>query len=222
MKDNAIVFKGTKEGLYIVLKEEMNFADIIQQLEIKIKPSKSFFEGAKIVNFKGKSLSLKEYNELVDILQNQYGMQFLGDYEALCSNIAASKEEEKNQAKLEPVIKQGQGDEEKAVFIRGTIRSGQMIRSEGNIVILGDVNPGAYLEAAGSITVMGKMRGTGHAGTQGDYSAYIAAFRLEPMQLRIGDIVTRPPDGKQYKSKVPEMAFVKRGMIIVEPYLGKR
>ena len=43
MKDNAIVFKGTKEGLYIVLKEEMNFSDIIQQLEVKIKPSKSFF-----------------------------------------------------------------------------------------------------------------------------------------------------------------------------------
>ncbi|MDD2481365.1 MAG: septum site-determining protein MinC [Lutispora sp.] len=222
MKDDAIVFKGTKEGLYVLLKEEMDFPNIVEQLEKKLKPSKSFFEGAKIVNFKGKSLSPGEYNELVAILQNQYGMQFIGDYETLDNSIFLEKEEEKNQSKLEPIINQRFGDEGKALFIKGTIRSGQMIKSNGSIVVLGDVNPGAYMEAAGSIIVMGNMRGTGHAGTQGDYNTYIAAFRLEPMQLRIGDIITRPPDGKQYSSKVPEMAVVRRGMIIVEPYLEKR
>lgn len=222
MKDNAIVFKGTKEGLYIILKEEMNFTDIVEQLENKIKPSKSFFEGAKIVNFKGKSLSPKEYNELVDILQSQYGMQFSGDYETLYDSVAAEKEEEKNQTKPEPIVKQGLGEVEKALFINGTIRSGQLIKADGNIVVLGDVNPGAYLEAVGSIIIMGNMRGTAHSGTQGDYSTYIAAFRLEPMQLRIGDIITRSPDGKQFKASVPEMAVVKKGMIIVEPYLGKK
>lgn len=222
MRDNAIVFKGTKEGLYIVLKEELNFTDIIEQLENKIKPAKRFFEGAKIVNFKGKSLSSKEYNDLVDILQNQYGMQFSGDYETLYNSVAAEKDEEKNQIKSEPVIKQGLGDVVKALFINGTIRSGQLIKSEGNIVVLGDVNPGAYLEALGSIIVMGNMRGTAHSGTQGDYSTYIAAFRLEPMQLRIGDIINRSPDGKQFKANVPEMALVKKGAIVVEPYLGKK
>lgn len=221
MKDDAIVFKGTKEGLYIVLKEEMIFDDIIHELENKIKPSKRFFEGAKIVNFKGKSLTPVEYEELVDILQNQYGMHFLGDYDSLCSNSVLAKEEHKGQPIPEPV-KQSLGHEEKALFIKGTIRSGQLIKSEGNIVVLGDVNPGAYLEAAGSIIVMGNMRGTGHSGAQGDYSTYIAAYKLEPMQLRIGDIISRPPDGKQYKSEVPEMAVVKKGMIIVEPYLGKK
>lgn len=221
MKDNAIVFKGTKEGLYIVLKEEMIFDDIVQELENKIKPSKRFFEGAKIVNFKGKNLTPGEYEELVDILQNQYGMQFLGDYDSLCRSTALSKEESKGQLIPEPV-KQSLGNEETALFIKGTIRSGQLIKANGNIVVLGDVNPGAYLEATGSIIVMGNMRGTGHSGTQGDYNTYIAAFRLEPMQLRIGDIINRPPDGNQYKSKVPEMAVVRKGMIIVEPYLGKK
>ena len=97
-----------------------------------------------------------------------------------------------------------------------------MIKYDGNITVIGDVNPGAHLEASGSIIVMGIMRGIGHAGCSGNYNTYIAAFRLEPMQLRIGDIITRSPDGKQYKSKVPEMAIVKRGMIVVEPYLPKK
>ncbi|SHJ00700.1 septum site-determining protein MinC [Lutispora thermophila] len=221
MKDDAIVFKGTKEGLYIVLKEEMIFDDIVHELENKIKPSKRFFEGAKIVNFKGKSLTPGEYEELVDILQNQYGMQFLGDYESLCRNDVFPKEDQKDQPIPEPV-KQPLGDEEKALFIKGTIRSGQLIKFDGNIVVLGDVNPGAYLEATGSIIVMGNMRGTAHSGTQGDYSTYIAAYKMEPMQLRIGDIINRPPDEKKYKSEVPEMAVVKQGMIIVEPYLVKK
>ena len=90
MKDNAIVFKGTKEGLYIVLKEEMDFEDILQQLEEKIKPSKKFFEGAKITNLKGKTAP-KVCEELVGVLENQYDMEYLGDYENLYSYVNGVK-----------------------------------------------------------------------------------------------------------------------------------
>jgi len=217
MQDNAIVFKGTKEGLYIVLKEDMEFEDILQQLEKKIKPSKRFFEGAKIKNLKGRRLTPEEFQELVGVLENQYDMEFLGDYENLYDNVNKNKEDDKNRFGQMLFTKQNDGQEEKAIFVKGTVRSGQLIKSDGNIVVLGDVNPGAYLQAAGSIMVMGNMRGIAHSGTQGDYNTFIAAFRLEPMQLRIGDIITRSPDGKKYKSDVPEMAVVRRGMIIVEP-----
>lgn len=221
MIDNAIVFKGTKDGLYIVLKEEADFGIIKDQLEKKIKPSKKFFEGAKIVNFKGKRISEKEYLELKDIVENQYGMEVTGDYNAtFVSNILEDVNEKIR--KYSSVIKLKYGEEGKGLFIRGTIRSGQLIKYDGNIAIIGDVNPGAHLEASGSIMVMGAMRGIAHAGSEGNYSSYIAAFRLEPMQLRIGDIITRSPDGKQYKSKIPEMAVVRRGMIVVEPYLPKK
>ena len=80
MNENAIVFKGTKDGLYIMLKEEADFDTIKDQLEKKIKPSKKFFEGAKIVNFKGKRISEEEYFELKYIVENQYGMEVTGEY----------------------------------------------------------------------------------------------------------------------------------------------
>ena len=221
MIENAIVFKGTKDGLYIMLKEEADFNIIKKQLETKIKPSKKFFEGAKINNFKGKRLSEEEYLELKTIVEDQYGMEVIGDYNTLFNNNFLDDSDDKI-TKYSNIIKPKYGEEEKGLLIRGTIRSGQLIKYDGIITVIGDVNPGAHIEAAGSIIIMGTMRGIGHAGYKGDYSACIAAFRLEPMQLRIGDIITRSPDGEQYKSKVPEMAIVKRGMIIIEPYLPMR
>lgn len=221
MSENAIVFKGTKDGLYIMLKEEADFDTIKDQLEKKIKPSKRFFEGAKIVNFKGKRISEEEYFELKHIVENQYGMEVTGEYNTLFTNNILDEADEKSK-KYCSIVEPKYGEEEKGLFINGTVRSGQLIKYDGNITVIGDVNPGAHLEASGSIIVMGIMRGIGHAGCSGNYNTYIAAFRLEPMQLRIGDIITRSPDGKQYKSKVPEMAIVKRGMIVVEPYLPKK
>ena len=218
MIENAIVFKGTKDGLYIMLKEEADFDTIKGQLEEKIRPSRRFFQGAKINNFKGKSLSEKEYLELKHIVEEHYGMEVTGGYSILSNSFPSYDTEEKT-TDYNRLTKLENGEEGKGLFVKGTIRSGQQIKHDGIITIIGDVNPGAYIEAGGSIIVMGTMRGIAHAGAEGDYGTYIAAFRLEPMQLRIGDIINRSPDGEQYKSKVPEMAIVKRGMIVIEPYL---
>ncbi|MDF2522344.1 MAG: minC, partial [Clostridia bacterium] len=89
-------------------------------------------------------------------------------------------------------------------------------------VIIGDVNPGAQIKATGCIVVMGTMRGVAHAGSNGNYEAFVAALNLQPAQIRIGDIITRSPDGLGARVAVPEMAVVKRGMIFVEPYLPNR
>ncbi len=216
MVKNEIVFKGTKEGLHVVLRGDLSFAEIKDMLEKKIKPSKRFFEGAKIIGFSGRNILEEEYFELKSIVEDQYGMEVIGIYNDL--NINSLYDVEEKAKRYYENEEERQDVEGKGLFIRSTIRSGQFIKHSGNIVIMGDVNPGAYLEAKDSIMVMGIMRGTAHAGSAGNYDSYIAAFRLEPMQLRIGDIIARSPDGMPYKSGIPEIALVKRGMIIVEPY----
>ena len=47
---------------------------------------------------------------------------------------------------------------------------------------------------------------------------FIAAFSLEPQIIRIADIMTRSPEDG-IKPAYPEVARVKNGSIIVEPYL---
>ncbi|NLN47600.1 MAG: septum site-determining protein MinC [Clostridiales bacterium] len=215
MINNEIVFKGTKDGLYIILKEESNIDEIKEKLEMKLKPSKKFFEGAKIKSFIGKKISKEEFSELKSIVETRYGMEVQGAYDSM--PIGGLFETEEKDKKFIDALAPVHGKKESGLFIRGTIRSGQLIKCNENITIVGDVNPGAHLEATGSIIIMGTMRGTAHAGFSGNYDAYIAAVKLEPMQLRIGDIIARSPDGKQYKSSVPEIAIVRCGMIVIEP-----
>ncbi len=222
MSENAVVFKGTKEGLHVVLKEEMSMQEIKDNLEKKVKPSKKFFEGARIVDFRGKRLSRTEYDELKDIMQQEYGMLFLGEYRELTAEAAQDKDETKELSSSYVKLPYENVLSDDALFVRATIRSGQLIDYKGNIVIVGDVNPGAFIRATGSIVVMGNFRGVAHAGAKGDYSAFVAAFNLQPTQLRIGDIITRSPDGFINKQAIPEIAVVKKGSIVVEPYLPNK
>ena len=79
------------------------------------------------------------------------------------------------------------------LYINRTIRSGQSISSDGNILIIGDVNPGSEVIAKGDITVWGILGGIAHAGSEGNNYAKIRALKLNPVQIRIGDIFARRP-----------------------------
>ncbi|HYE12642.1 MAG TPA: septum site-determining protein MinC, partial [Patescibacteria group bacterium] len=139
MSENAVVFKGTKEGLYILIKEDMDLDKIKDNLKDKIKPSKRFFEGAKIVNFKGKKLTREEFDELKDLVENDYGMSVLGDY-TQDTDLLSDKEEAKENTAYEK-LPYDNVIQDKVLMVRATVRSGQFIEYHGNIVIIGDVNP---------------------------------------------------------------------------------
>lgn len=102
------------------------------------------------------------------------------------------------------------------VMLSRHLRSGQKIYTRGNIVVLGDINPGAEVVAGGSILVMGALRGMAHAGALGDDEAVIAAFRLNPTQLRIADHITRAPDGDKVEVGNPEIARIRADKVVIE------
>jgi septum site-determining protein MinC len=93
------------------------------------------------------------------------------------------------------------------LYHRGTVRGGQSLQQLGNIVIAGDVNPGAELVASGDILVFGALRGTAHAGAQGDAAARVFALELVPTQLRIATFIAADETDRQPQK--PEVAFVK-------------
>ena len=106
--------------------------------------------------------------------------------------------------------------ENETILVQRTIRSGQTVRYSGHIVILGDVNPGAEIIAGGNIMVLGCLRGIAHAGALGNQLAVVAAFRLEPTQLRIANHITRAPDGENWQPQEPEVAKIKNGVVVIE------
>jgi septum site-determining protein MinC len=113
----------------------------------------------------------------------------------------------------------GVGDtagDENTILIKRTLRSGQRLRYDGNVVVMGDVNPGAEIVASGNIIVMGQLRGVVHAGATGNEKAIVMSFRLAPTQLRIANHITRPPDGDNTDSDRPEIASIKNGVVTIE------
>ncbi len=205
MKEGLISFRGIKEGIYIYIKEG-DFNHIKQELIEKLKKSIDFFKGANILGIKGEDLSKNQKEELLQIIKDEYKLSL--SEEGLPSYLES---EEVYEDITDSMTK----------FINSTIRSGQVIEYDGSIVIIGDVNPGALIRAKGNIVILGTLRGVAHAGIDGNDKAIVAAYDLQPTQLRIGNIIGRKPDGEIIASKLPEVAKSHNGEVFIEPYLRK-
>jgi septum site-determining protein MinC len=99
----------------------------------------------------------------------------------------------------------------------GTLRGGQALHHDGNIVIVGDVNPGTELVATGDIVIFGRLLGVAHAGAKGDTSARVYALALDATQLRIATCIAADEDARN-RSSEPEVAFVRDGRIAIVPF----
>jgi septum site-determining protein MinC len=211
IQENVIEFKGTKKGILICIKPQYDFEIIKEQLIDKIEKTQSFFKGAKIFDIYCDTLTLEEKEELQVLMATRYKIHVLKPEERDALNQVESTEE------VFDGVSEGN-----TKFVQGTLRSGQNIVYKGNVVVLGDVNPGAKITAFGNIIVMGSLRGVAHAGANGNVDSCVAAFYLDPTQLRIADVITRAPDGDYEKPKIPELARVKGNMVYIEPYLNKK
>jgi septum site-determining protein MinC len=205
MEYDFISFKGTQDGIYIYIKEG-DFQHIKEELDMKLSKSGSFFKGGQIISFKGMELSDEEESQLRSIIKNKYNIRFLD------KDIG----EEEKKGYFDGI------EEGMTAFIRTTVRSGQLIEYDGNVVVLGDVNPGGMIEARGNIVVLGTLRGIAHAGCDGNREAIVSAYNLQPTQLRIADLISRSPDDEIIQSsKWPEIAKIEGEEVVIETYLPK-
>ena len=104
------------------------------------------------------------------------------------------------------------------ILHEGTVRSGDRISSNGNLCIIGDVNPGAIVSSKKNIYVWGKLLGIASAGEGGNNNASISSLYLNPLQLRIADVIAIGPKEKP-KNYYPEIAVIHKQTIIIKPYL---
>ena len=100
------------------------------------------------------------------------------------------------------------------MFLPKTIRSGQRIECQGDVVVVGDVNPGAEIIATGNIAVFGKLRGLAHAGATGRQDVIIVANYLVPQQIRIGGKIAIIPKNRRIDG--PEIVKILDGKIVVD------
>ena len=200
-----LTLKGTKDGLLIISRNIKDIIEFEEKLNEKFNKSKDFFMGADVIIDLGEmEFSVEDKQKIIGIVEKDHFM-----------NLKEIRNYNYSQKFLEKEISIPAAG---TFFVKKTLRSGQKINYDGNIVILGDVNPGAEIVAAGDIFVFGVLRGIAHAGASGDNKAIVTAFRLQPTQLRIADKISRAPDGTVFTPSFPEVASIKDGLIYIEPY----
>lgn len=231
----SIAIKGTRNGLLLTLEPEIPFSELLNALAERLAEAPSFFRGAALsVDTTHRRLRVSERTQL-EALLSHYHM-----------SIAPLQPEAPPRTPAQPAMTQDLGISESwpletvvpamltgeqvtrdlreshdTLFLRRTVRSGQAIRHPSNVVVLGDVNPGAEIIAGKDIIVWGVLRGMVHAGYPDNEEAIVCSLLLAPVQLRIGHLLSRPPEGIEMQPR-PEVATIRNGQIVVEAWVNGR
>lgn len=196
-----ITIKGIKEGLVFLLDDDCEFEELLEELGTKLTKHAQQFTGPIIhvfVKLGARRLEEEDQERIRAVLRQQGNL--------LLQSIESDAPAE------EPASNEGP-----ALHTVSTIvRSGQTLEFDGHLLLLGDVNPGGIVRCTGDIYILGALRGTAHAGSAGNGEAIIAASSMTPTQLRIADVISRPPD--EWASAEPwmEYAFLKDGTMAID------
>ncbi|MCD4785257.1 MAG: septum site-determining protein MinC [Candidatus Eremiobacteraeota bacterium] len=240
MPENDIIsFRGTRQGILMSIKEDEPFGKVMDELKNRIDNELDFFGQSPIsLDLGWREMDEYDIDELLYYLQ-QNGLKLLGIISTslntrkiaesrglkviigrlgLAGHHGRKKPALQNKAIARPQARTSvPGINRPAcetLFVRKTIRSGQVIEHPGNFVIMGDVNPGAEVRAGGDIVIVGALRGIAHAGRNPETkSASISAFRFQPTQIRIKDKIESRFDKSITKHKKPVVAILDNGKI---------
>lgn len=219
MRQDIVIRGTTRSGLVILLPDDLDFPTLCQRLREKLAQSGSFFKGAEVtVLVNCRTISDSEQQTLASILEeaNMTLRKVSQGGDPMAEAQAALRAAEQSRRSGTVPAAALLAESETAMVVTRTLRSGQSVRHQGDVIVLGDVNPGAEVVATGHIVVMGALRGVAHAGCSGNVAAFVAATRLRPTQLRIAHVIGRAPDEQEELQPVPEVARVRDEMIVVE------
>lgn len=247
-RQNKVVLKGVKDGLLIILPDDIPWNETVNDLAEILDKDKSFWIGASTSVEVGKhSLDETQIKRLSDMLVKRYNLLLAGVYSEDEKTIESSHKNELKTGDLytslaknihshqkEEEIKQPvQTDSAEivqntvvgnAMYLKQTVRSGQSVRFDGNVIIYGDTNPGSEIIASGDIVILGTLRGIAHAGARGDESCQIIATNLKASQLRIASCIgmSGDDDNKSLSYNGPEYACIVDGKIFIGALKSKR
>jgi septum site-determining protein MinC len=196
-----VTIKGTKDGFSFLLNDACPFDDLVKEIQYKLENSHQQILTGPIVHVQVKSgqreLSEEEKHVIKGLIKERGNL------------IVQSIESDHISSDLTSHFLSSQ-------VIYGMVRSGQVLEHEGNLLLMGDVNPGGTVRSSGDIYVMGMLRGTAHAGIHGNRQAIIAASHMRPTQLRIAQVISRPPDEWESGSNRMEFAYLQNNHMSIE------
>lgn len=188
-KQQYVAIKGTKNGLVLRLDDKCAYSDLLAELRNKV--AEDGLEGIAEVRIDtgNRYCDEDELKEIMNIIHDSPNLRV----SRIQSDVITV--EECNKRILE---------KQSETYI-GIVRSGQVVKADGDLVVIGDVNPNGRIIAGGSIYVLGRLKGIAHAGSNGNAQSVIAASWLEATHLMIADKIQLMSDELTILSEQPEM-----------------
>ncbi|MFQ6057779.1 MAG: septum site-determining protein MinC [Anaerolineae bacterium] len=244
MTTGNVTIKGMREGLLVTLGAG-GWDALLLELAERLERTAAFFRGAQVtLDVAARELDSEQLQAVEELfarggatLETVLSTAQATRQAAQALGFHTAPEPSREVPRAKP---RAERELEGGLLVRRTLRSGQAIRHPGHVVVIGDVNAGAEVVAGGDVVVWGRLRGLVHAGAMGDDEALVCALSLAPTQLRIGNHIARPPDddelARQSQARgaalsrrasspedaagaaTPEMARVRNGRIVVEPW----
>ena len=216
---NSVVIKGNNYGIVVVLDASISYEQLKISLANKFEEAAKFLGNKPIaISFEGRVLTTEEEREILDIITTHSQLKIM----CVMDNDKKRELDFKNAISNKPIevreqIKEQINQDSQNQFYKGTLRSGQVLECDGSIVVLGDANPGSKIVATGSVVVLGSLKGTAYAGINGE-TAFVIALEMEPMQIKIGDVIARSSKRSILKNKEtePKIAFLENENIYIE------
>ena len=176
--------KTEEEQILILSEEQFETENTLNSAEETLKPEAIFTESSEF----------KTLNDVIEILNTDNNMV----QDKIELPFEKKVDITESFIKPENIQTEEEGKERvmTTLYINQTLRSGQIVTHNGNVVIAGDTHPGSEIVAGGDIIVWGTLGGIAHAGAGRNYKASIRALRMDAIQLRIADYIARKPDKK--------------------------
>ena len=186
---NLVYIKGTKQGLVLQLDDQCSYTDLLTELQAKVSDPALDGSAEVQLHLGNRYCTEAQTKEIIAITQSNSHLRV----SRVRSDVITV--EESNRRVME---------RQSETYV-GIVRSGQVVKAEGDLVVVGDVNPNAKVVAGGNIYVLGRLKGMAHAGANGNREAVIAASWLEATHLKIDDALETMTDELTVLSEQPEM-----------------
>ena len=219
----AVKVGGRGREIHFTLDDQAPLDELEQGIRDYLESTDGFFYGARIRLDVGRRLANQEdMARLTYVLKSEYQLQ-ISELRTGAERLEVGLSERYGvRTAILPRLSAPFRD--RTHLVRGACRSGTTMHHEGDLMVLGDVNPGAEVSAAGDVIVFGALMGMASAGVNGDEEAIVTALELNPTQLRISrhvEVAIGERKGKRTRGPSPEVAYVRGGQIVIEPFNGQ-
>lgn len=179
MEKKSVQLKGTKDGIVIQLSDESGYNTLFKELNDLLekrtnKQKKDTIKRTPVTVETGYRILSKEFQEkIIRVIHDKSDLIV----SKIQTNVMTSSAAEKWK------------HEDEVVPLSRLIRSGQLAESDAHMLVIGEINPGGHVEVIEHAFVMGQVKGTIHAGKNGNMKAVIIGCFQYPAQLRIASSV---------------------------------